>query len=266
MVSGVTYMRPICPIPRWGCEVDALGRKQEAKEAKSGGKAVLVKGSTFAAKLQVMAPAPRPPPGPGPPTPDAMTEYSGTGMFITPNVQVKGTRAPRRAHQGATGLSDCRREGKGFVHLPSLLSLAGVGGRSPAAGSGIPAGERPCTDTRAPGAFSIPDPLLRPGADPARPGDPVMDRSAVNLRESRGDLTSPRGDRTWRRRCSTALHAAGDAGGAGGPGVRSGSPSSSASPTHAAPGRSATSTSIPGRRPARRRGGGRLLRPPREAR
>ena len=92
MVAGVTYMSPAYPIPGVGMlKIDALGGDQKAQKTKSGGKPVLLKGSTFTAKLQVMTPAQQPPPGPGPPTPDAMTEYSGTGMFITTNVQVKGS-------------------------------------------------------------------------------------------------------------------------------------------------------------------------------
>lgn len=92
IVTGVTYMSPVYSIPGVGMlKIDALGGDQKATKTKSGGKAVLLKGSTFTAKLQVMTPAQQPPPGPGPPTPDAMTEYSGTGTFVTTNVQVKGS-------------------------------------------------------------------------------------------------------------------------------------------------------------------------------
>ncbi len=51
---------------------------------------MLLKGSTFKAKFQVMTPAQQPPPGPGPPIPDATPQYSGTGSFITTNLKVKG--------------------------------------------------------------------------------------------------------------------------------------------------------------------------------
>ena len=90
MVSGVTYMTPSHPVPGVGMlKIDSLGGDQKAKKTKSGGKAVLLKGGTFNAKLQVMTPAQQP--SPSGPVPDSMTEYSGTGMFVTTNLQVKGS-------------------------------------------------------------------------------------------------------------------------------------------------------------------------------
>lgn len=89
IVPGVTYMTPTHSIPGVGIlKIDALGGDQKAKKTKSGGKAVLLKGSTFTAKLQVMVPAQQPA---TPPVPDATPEYSGTGSFITTNMLVKGT-------------------------------------------------------------------------------------------------------------------------------------------------------------------------------
>ncbi|HEU0015544.1 MAG TPA: hypothetical protein VFQ45_17845 [Longimicrobium sp.] len=91
VVPGVVYMTPSHPIPGVGIlTIAALGGDQKAKKTKCGGKAVLLKGSTFDAKLQVTAPAQQPAP-PGPPVPDANAEYKGKGQFITTNVQVKGT-------------------------------------------------------------------------------------------------------------------------------------------------------------------------------
>lgn len=91
LVSGVTYMSGSFTIPGVGMlKIDSLGGDQKATATKSGGKAVLLKGSTFTAKLQIMVPAMQPPPGPGPPIPDPMTQYTGTGKFITTNMKVKG--------------------------------------------------------------------------------------------------------------------------------------------------------------------------------
>jgi hypothetical protein len=92
IVPGCTYMTPQYSIPGVGTlMIDSLGGDQIAKKTKSGGKAVLLKGSTFTAKFQVMAPALQPPPGPGPPIPDATPQYIGTGNFVTTNMTVKGT-------------------------------------------------------------------------------------------------------------------------------------------------------------------------------
>ncbi|HET7462406.1 MAG TPA: hypothetical protein VFJ82_14230 [Longimicrobium sp.] len=91
MVPGVTYISPPYVIPGVGMlSIDSLGGDQKATKTKSGGKAVLLKGSTFQAKFQVVAPAMQP--TPTGPVPDATPSYSGgTGMFVTTNMQVKGT-------------------------------------------------------------------------------------------------------------------------------------------------------------------------------
>ena len=92
MVPGCTYMAPPYVIPGVGMlSIDSLGSDQVAHKTTSSGTAVLLKGSTFNAKFQVMVPAQQPPPGPGPPIPDSTPDYSGTGSFITTNVRVKGT-------------------------------------------------------------------------------------------------------------------------------------------------------------------------------
>jgi hypothetical protein len=69
--------------------IDSLAPNQKGVQTKCGGKAVLLKGSTFTAKLQVMSPAQQPT-ATGP-VPDPMTQYTGTGMFVTTNVLVKGS-------------------------------------------------------------------------------------------------------------------------------------------------------------------------------
>jgi uncharacterized Zn-binding protein involved in type VI secretion len=90
VVPGVTYMSAAFPIPGVGIlTIDSLGGDQKATKTKSGGKAVLLKGSTFNARLQVTVPAQV---VSGPTTvPDASPQYSGTGQFVTTNVQVKGS-------------------------------------------------------------------------------------------------------------------------------------------------------------------------------
>lgn len=92
IVPGVTYVSPPYVIPGVGIlSIDALGGDQKAVKTTSGGKAVLLKGSTFRAKFQVTVPAMQPAP-PGPPVPDATPSYGGgTGTFVTTNLRVKGT-------------------------------------------------------------------------------------------------------------------------------------------------------------------------------
>lgn len=92
IVPGCTYMTPQYSIPGVGIlSIQSLGGDQKAQKTKSGGKPVLLKGSTFTAKFQVMAPAMQPPPGPGPPIPDSTPQYSGTGSFMTTNLKVRAT-------------------------------------------------------------------------------------------------------------------------------------------------------------------------------
>jgi len=90
IVPGCTYMTPQYSIPGVGTlSIQSLGGNQKARKTMSGGKPVLLKGSTFTAKMQVMTPAQQP--TPGGPIPDATPQYSGTGSFISTNVKVKGT-------------------------------------------------------------------------------------------------------------------------------------------------------------------------------
>jgi hypothetical protein len=91
MVPGVAYVSPPFVTPGVGIlSIDSLGGDQKATKTNSGGKPVLLKGSTFQAKFQVTVPAMQP--TPTGPVPDATPSYSGgTGMFVTTNLQVKGT-------------------------------------------------------------------------------------------------------------------------------------------------------------------------------
>jgi hypothetical protein len=91
-VQGCSYMTPQYSIPGTGTlEIAALAGNQKAKKTNTGGKAVLLKGGNFTAKFSVQSPAKQPPPGPGAPIPDASPQYSGSGMFVTTNVLIKGS-------------------------------------------------------------------------------------------------------------------------------------------------------------------------------
>ena len=88
-VPGCQYISGSFSIPGTGTlKIDSLGPDQVAKQTKCGGKAVMLKGSTFTAKFEVMVPAMMPPPAS---TTDPMSQYTGTGNFITTNMTVKGS-------------------------------------------------------------------------------------------------------------------------------------------------------------------------------
>ena len=91
-VAGCMYMSGAYYIPGTGTlKIDSLGSDQTAQHTKTGGKEMLLKGSTFQAKFEVQSPAQQPTPG-GSPVPDSMTKYSGgSGQFITTNTKYKGT-------------------------------------------------------------------------------------------------------------------------------------------------------------------------------
>ncbi len=90
-VAGCDYFTAQYPIPGMGTiEIDALAADQKAQKTKTGGKAVLLLGTSFTAKFSVQSPAQKPPPGPGSPTPDPMTQYSGSGRFSTSNSKFRG--------------------------------------------------------------------------------------------------------------------------------------------------------------------------------
>src|ERR1700744_142166 len=76
-VAGCVYMTPQYCIPGKGTlKISALGGDQKAKKTKTGGTAVILKGTKFEAKFEVDTPAKQPPPGPGPPIPDPTPQYS----------------------------------------------------------------------------------------------------------------------------------------------------------------------------------------------
>jgi hypothetical protein len=84
-VPGVVYMTPQYSIPGTGTlKIDALGSDQLSQVATVDGTALILKGSTFTAKLEVQSPAQQPAP-PGPPVPDSTPSYTGNGQFVTTN-------------------------------------------------------------------------------------------------------------------------------------------------------------------------------------
>src|SRR5947209_18943687 len=57
MVPGCTYITTVYSIPGVGTlKINALGGNQTSKKTKSGGKEVIVKGSTFTAVFEVQTP------------------------------------------------------------------------------------------------------------------------------------------------------------------------------------------------------------------
>jgi Contractile injection system spike tip protein len=90
-VPGCVYMTPAFPIPGTGTlKIAALAGDQKASKTSTGGKAVLLKGSQFTARFEVQSPAQQPTAA-GPTVPDAMPQYSGSGMFVTTNFKFQGT-------------------------------------------------------------------------------------------------------------------------------------------------------------------------------
>jgi hypothetical protein len=102
-VPGCTYTSPPNVTPGVGTlSIQSLAANQKAKRVKSGGKAVLLKGSTFTAKFQVLAPATLPPPVP---TPDTILQYPGMGTFTTSNMRAKGTDTHAQLSQSERHIS-----------------------------------------------------------------------------------------------------------------------------------------------------------------
>ena len=90
--AGVTYTTPQYSIPGVGTlRIDALVGDQKAKKTRAGGRAVLLVGSRFSARLEVQTPAQQPPPGSGSPIPDPNPHYPGQGSFLTANNKLRGT-------------------------------------------------------------------------------------------------------------------------------------------------------------------------------
>jgi len=89
-VPGCLYLTGQYAIPGTGTlTIAALAGDQQAGTSATGGKKLLLKGSTFTARFSVMVPAQQPPPGPGAPIPDATPSYSGSGSFVPADSTVK---------------------------------------------------------------------------------------------------------------------------------------------------------------------------------
>ncbi len=92
-VADCAYTTPVYSIAGTGTlTIAALGGDQKAQKTNSGGKPVLLKGSTFTAQFKVENKAQKPPTVPGEkPTFDETPQYSGTGTFITTNTKWQGS-------------------------------------------------------------------------------------------------------------------------------------------------------------------------------
>lgn len=88
MLPGIPYMSGSFVTPGvCMLTIDSLAADQKSTKTKATGKAVILKGNMFTAKMTVMAPAMMPAP-PGPPVPDPVATGMGQGMFITTNMTV----------------------------------------------------------------------------------------------------------------------------------------------------------------------------------
>lgn len=88
-VPGCAYTTAQHSIPGTGTlKIDALAPDQKAQKTATGGKLVLLKGSSFVAKFEVQSPAQQP--TASGPVPDATPQYPGSGTFITTNTKFQG--------------------------------------------------------------------------------------------------------------------------------------------------------------------------------
>ncbi len=84
VVPGCPYISGSFPIPGIGTlKIQSLAASHLSKNKKCDGKPVLLKGYQFNAVFEVTTPAQMPPPVA---CPDPMSQYSGTGSFLTENV------------------------------------------------------------------------------------------------------------------------------------------------------------------------------------
>lgn len=92
MLPGIPYMSGSFVTPGvCMLSIMMLGPDQLSKTVKAGGKFVILKGTTFTAKMQIIAPAMQPNP-PAPPIPDPVPLNMGKGMFITTNMTVNANK------------------------------------------------------------------------------------------------------------------------------------------------------------------------------
>ena len=84
--APMPYTAPPFVTPGTGMVSVTLTPMNKTLQTKSGGKAILIKGTPFIAEFQVMAPAIQPTPVP---VPDPVLKKPGMAEFITTNVTVK---------------------------------------------------------------------------------------------------------------------------------------------------------------------------------
>ncbi len=88
-VPGCTYTASPYTIPGTGTlKIDALGGDQVARKTQTGGKKVLLVGSTFTAKFEVQSAAKVTVNGVT--TQDTAPSYTGSGSFVTTNTKFRG--------------------------------------------------------------------------------------------------------------------------------------------------------------------------------
>jgi hypothetical protein len=88
--ENCAYTTPSYPFAGNGTlKIELLAGDQIAGKTQSGGKKVLLVGSSFKATFVVQTPATKPKP-PAPPDTDQTKEYEGTGTFTTTNTKFKG--------------------------------------------------------------------------------------------------------------------------------------------------------------------------------
>jgi hypothetical protein len=84
-VLGCMYVTPQFVIPGSGTlKIAALDAGQLSKTTKDSGKKIILKGSAFTAKFEVQSPAKD-----SALNPDPLSQYSGSGNFISTNIKVK---------------------------------------------------------------------------------------------------------------------------------------------------------------------------------
>ena len=89
-VSGCMYTAAAYTIPGTGTlTIDSLAGDQVASKTQTGGKKVLLVGSTFTAKFSVDSPAQMVTPSGT--TPDSTPSYTGSGSFQTTNTKFRAT-------------------------------------------------------------------------------------------------------------------------------------------------------------------------------
>jgi hypothetical protein len=87
-VPGCAYVSGPFVTPGTGTlSISALGVDQLSRKSRSGGKPLMLRGTTSTAKFEVISPATKP--GPEGPVPDPTLTYTGSGSFRTGNMGVR---------------------------------------------------------------------------------------------------------------------------------------------------------------------------------